>query len=442
MDSVTRIIFLFLFFCSCSIDPSFQESNFQKSWSIHGSDGQITSGKFDLAKKRFPFALCTANETLQELFCTVNVQKLKDETSSSVHSCHLKLNTMKNNTFFEPSFHRGSIEIVQFLGEKDKVIITWDEKNTELPYPNCPSHQNVIILDYTTCKTKHLHYSVDTSQNCGQLGDSDHIMKNVVVYQDSFDVIVTDKDKCGKLERCRLTYDQHGNQMGEPNFVTPTRFIGKTDAALSTTPSKGFFTVNWFIRSVDVIHVSPNGTETGLLHVPNDIEEVLVKSSNSYEKYTLCLKPNDEPGSNLQKSAVNCRQYNIDKISEDFSVIIDFPKGTKAMAVQNLPNGGFHLLTVECKTQGVNSGSSNGEHGPQANATVTKVSPNGQKTVVLSNHTIKSAVGDLICLDPKSDIIFSLNDDQFCVYFSFNLNRVPDTSVAWSAFEKKCSKFL
>lgn len=271
------------------------------------------------------------------------------------------------------------IESVERFADNRAIVVWWEgQKNSQFQVYNI----KVSILHMTDCTVTHLTYPVDV--------DRPVLLSNVVVYTNTFDIVISNKAICGS-GACRLTHDVDGQQIGQAIPFVTNFYLFHTQSVASHSPAKGFYISGsdidrWKFRAM---HVTPSGTGKSLMTVSvSDPMQVYRATSNAHELFGICL---------MGVKKIHCAQF--DALA-NVRLNATLSNSIQWMAVHNLAEGGILLLTGRCNNHKCRS------------FKVMVVYPNGRQDKLLDVPGLQ-----LTCSNgPQVEI--SESESAFCVYFA------------------------
>ena len=285
-------------------------------------------------------------------------------------------------------------------------MVWWErEKDSQFEISNI----RVTILHMTTCKMVHLTYPVDKGNH--------FLLSNVMVYPDTFDVTVSNKELCG-TPTCRITHDINGVRIGNvTRFVTNYAAL-YTNPVLPDSSDRGFYICgsdigSWKFRAM---HVSPDGVGTNLMSVSvSDPRQLYWHTSNQHELYGICLRGDKK---------VHCAQFD-DKADVKMNATLKHMSHVEWIAVHNLAEGGILMIMGNCNNNKCR------------NFKVMKVYRDGHH-----GHSVEVPGLHLKCAEVPYQ--FHVNvleiEGDFCFYFACQYAHQADNEVTRSSvkFAARC----
>ncbi|KAJ8688081.1 hypothetical protein QAD02_023876 [Eretmocerus hayati] len=311
---------------------SSQTSNFRYSIFQTGDSKVILSRNIAKYDHHFGYALCDEKKLSNTIDCKVIVGTLPlsdKEKSMTERICQINSTTSGHVT-------NSSFEIDMLTGGR-KTLISWIEHGSNTEW----MEKYVVIVDMDTCdltKLKFLIYNQDSSENI--------LISNLVVYEESFDVFVSDSQWCGLYDKCKITFNETGQVMSEIKYFMPDLWAVRTVSAFPGSSKKGYYT---FTGSVTM---SPKIYPVQLEHLlfsdsvlkMNLISTILYNSSislpivsNTHNVFTIC---------GIENHTVHCNQF---RVGDAVPLIdISFYLTGNIAAVHNVALGGFLIFDLQC----------------------------------------------------------------------------------------------
>ncbi|OXU29382.1 hypothetical protein TSAR_004737 [Trichomalopsis sarcophagae] len=215
--------------------------------------------------------------------------------------------------------------------------------NDDLHYVTCERlnsniHEDILfekvhLIDMTKC-TNILNFTIHPK--------FDDSAKFMLWYKNAIEFGFTDEKHCNGLPSCKILYDFDGKQIGgteplrlqDPILRSMSRLVFPVS---QHNPGKGYY-VNE--RSA-VYYVDSFGKgKKQLANFTEGFSNIIrMTVSCAHELYTLCAQYKN-------KNAVQCIQFDTEKLKTN--VTIKVPNTTKWLAVRDLSDGGFVLVTGSC----------------------------------------------------------------------------------------------
>ena len=335
---------------------------------------------------KFAFGFCKKSVFYNQLECDIKLETLSElSPSDETKVCNIKL-TSRN----QEKEVRAIILQLNLFGD-NKILVT--EMNDEHVNDDV-IYLRYSILDMDKCLKNEVMISYGR--------DSDISKSGVIVYNDSFDIIMTDKQSCGSADTCRVTFDQWGKRIAGPvSFplnlnnlaVFPVQYL---------SPAEGFYVVghNNNHDKLLVTRLSLDGKVTRLMTVEHSDNYITHKeSSNNYNSFSTCW-------SKLTGSKeVHCVQFAARDDLIRLNVTLPVVENTSLLALYNLPDG-LLLVTIT------------GSQGKCNSFEVTKVFTNGRKSSFVIGEL------DLHCSVAVISIKVDVKDDGNEICFNF-VNEEP-----------------
>ncbi|KAJ8668313.1 hypothetical protein QAD02_009976 [Eretmocerus hayati] len=175
---------------------------------------------------------------------------------------------------------------------------------------------------------------------------------NIVVYSETFDMMVNHRSICKKSDRCRITFDQFGKRVGEPKiYPTKENWLENTIIPANRNSLDDGFYVELFDESIGkdkISFVDKNGAEKSVVKDLSFAGSI----SNTNGIFTTCgsNKFFSDPSfkSSRRDNYANCLRYNwkTKKITNT-SILLSSSDAT-VQSVTNLAGGGVAFLTFRC----------------------------------------------------------------------------------------------
>ncbi|KAJ8688076.1 hypothetical protein QAD02_023871 [Eretmocerus hayati] len=335
------------------------------------------------------FALCLEEKLTSEINCVITKKKLPstDDSETNEKACTFKstLNgTMKDFKSLQiDSFENGNKAIISWIAQSG---IEWLGKH-------------VAILDMYSCSWTELNFT------CYENSARENILiSNVVVYDQSFVVIVSDPNKCKELGKCSITFDGEGKQIGEIKPFPTDLFTVRAISVSPESPRDGFFA---FIGSSsmhpNVYHVEPQlllsnfGPKLKLnstVFFNSSLSKPFV--SNAHNLFTVC---------GLENQIVHCNQFKIGELDPSIDKVSEITGDT--VAVHNIVGGGYFLLSLYNE--------------PESNSTYSRFNVT---KIWMEENTVKTEFSSggikLLCSGNLDEIIVDIQDDgqDVCFYIA------------------------
>ena len=329
---------------------------------------------------KFAYGVCKSSSIFKSRECDIKLETLSDSSSSDrTKICHTKFTTEGKRSII--------LELNLFGNNKVLVAQTNSEsKNDEI------INLRFSILDMDTCLRN------DVMMIVGE----DSISKSaVIMYNETFDIIMSDQESCGSTDACRVTFDQWGKQIAGPvsfplnltklyaeKAVHPVQYL---------SPAQGFYVV-WRHpndKRLLVTRLGFDGTVTRLMTVEYTNFIMHRGSSNNNDSFSTCWSKVPDP------KEVHCVQFTARDGYVRINVTLPVVQDTLPLAIYNLPEG-LLLVTINSNQDQCNS------------FEVTKILTNGRKSSFVIDEL------DLLC-DPnyvwaiKADV----KDDGKEICFNF-----------------------
>ncbi|KAJ8669035.1 hypothetical protein QAD02_000294 [Eretmocerus hayati] len=276
------------------------------------------------------YAICDEEKFRNEIDCYItrrNLNSNNDSESFIGESCHLDLVLPRLK-----QIDRKSLQIQQFDISSD-VLFTWNEPSIDLQRMS----KNITILKMNDCTIKHLSYHYFK-----KIPSETLLVSNVVVYLDGFDVIISDKDQCMPLNRCRISFNRNGDQIGSPKPFSTSISVTRTESVSNYLNS----TVGFFVSPAadfrphkfvaDYVSVSGNMIQLNTGY-RDRISTTQLITSTAHRMFTIC---------GTVAEIFHCRQFNIGNGNPRIKSSLSGFKNTRA--VHNLDKGGFLLVSLQC----------------------------------------------------------------------------------------------
>lgn len=393
----STIVTLSLFFCALPCNSgSSGVSSFLREWHFPSDvnlnfEAHIVHNDYTLL-----YSSCSSNFT-ESVHCKVTIEKLfSPSRTPSRKTCDLNFYAKKDHALF---CNRLKLD----RWSNDRVLVgTWGEIDENcLNSPWCSmenikkSHAyKVTILNMNTCNATTLAFDFDY--------ESRRWITNTMAYaNNTFDVIVSSKRACRGQPQCRLSFDQEGQRIGEPQPFTVNELYAEVMPVSRASPEKGFFVLSLDSKGkLKTKHVSPANQVTQLWS-PSDTWEY--KEGWQYTSHA-----HDLLGVCQVFSSIRCVQFDTRANSKMHTEI---EKRNEVVSMHNLADGGMLMLTRTC------GNSTRSYPCDSTGVLVTKIYPGGRqgKTVEVTKLNFRCAW--LNFFDQyKVELVEEV--DKFCFYFA------------------------
>ncbi|KAJ8667422.1 hypothetical protein QAD02_009085 [Eretmocerus hayati] len=306
----------------------------------------FVSGNVTRKDNTYLLAICNRVGFFREINCNIKIMKLTydigfykndqvlTEEVTRVNSCNLTSTLANNRALIVKQF---PLEI-DFLGITSKILITWNEISSD----SQAMYKKIAIVDMSNCQAQILELSYFKQRPVQQM-----LLTNLLVHSNTFDVFISDKGICGKLEKCRVTYDQLGVTDGPPKPFDTSLFMFKTVMAPAKTAAHPGFYV--FVASqtdphdVTVEHISEHGNLEKQLNttVRHNSKTMHLITSSTNGQFTICGR--------LAKQTI-CDQFGAGMAIPKLSYAHEHASESDvAIDVYNLIDGGYLLIILTCE---------------------------------------------------------------------------------------------
>ena len=329
---------------------------------------------------KFAYGVCKYSGFNAYLECDIKLETLSESSSDGTKICHIKCSTKEVQV---------SISQLDLFGN-NKVLVTEMTNQSENDDVN---YLKYSILDMDNCLK---------NQVMLQYGSYDEISKSeVIMYNETFDIIMNDKKLCGSTDTCRVTFDQWGKRIAGPVSFLPNLKVRVVLPVQYLSPVQGFYVLsdNDNRDRLLITRLGLDGTVTRLMTgEQSDAFKMYKYSSNNQNSFSTCwfkLYDNKE---------VHCVQFTARDGEARLNVKLPVAEDIFPVAVYNLPEG-FLLVSIKSGQDKCNS------------FEVTKVVANGQKGSFMIDEL------DLLC-HYKFYIKADVKDDGDEICFNF-VNEEP-----------------
>ncbi|KAJ8669615.1 hypothetical protein QAD02_000874 [Eretmocerus hayati] len=248
------------------------------------------------------------------------------------------------------------------------------------------------------------------------------------MYNNTFDVIVADKLKCGARGRCRLTYSKSGDllKVGPP---FPIDIVAERVGAVKAfSQEEGFFAVgycNTLRKTVCARFISNSGVMKRFnTDLTTGISLSNIPISTNHGLYTLCGLYYVS-NRNYDNSIVNCRQFDLKSAASRLNMTFEYPRHMKAISIHNIPRGGFLVAALGCGKE---------YQEENCNLFVDRIYAGGKKLGLYSTQLQTSCGGD------QNEIMLDIEyegESEFCFYVACTSKPFPDWNRLLS-FSREC----
>lgn len=309
---------VFILGCLFSVVSSTSQNSmvesFTERWAIEGNSTLMNTKFLAANKYSYVFANCSATKN-----CDITIKN-----SNHKKTCSLQLLADPNRVLqLDPS------RLTPKIFGHGKVIISHRERTVSDMF------QVITLTDMSTCHSTYVTYKHERTPHL--------LLTNVVVNENTFDVIVGGERACAGLEWCRVTYDQQGRRLGRPSPFETSLVIFQTEAV----GNEGFYLFGLTDRPFKLMasYVDTSGAETILtqadLFDPYGAPRAF---SSAHELLGVCWYNSSYPQD--PNVLTMCKQFDVrGRLVVDTTVA---NLGTVAdIAVHNLENGGMLVVTSE-----------------------------------------------------------------------------------------------
>ncbi|XP_008205889.1 uncharacterized protein LOC100680003 [Nasonia vitripennis] len=311
-------------------------SSYARSWTLpkDGPRTLIQGTLFTTDVNTFPYAICEFTKPNEERVCNVTLVRPNKQDSGI---CRVKIFA---NSKDKELFYNGYFQMIPFA--REHVAVIWYDQTKEPANAVEKKYDfKISILDTSNCKTAHLDFPIQKVHY--------GFFPALVTYDNQIDVVVNSIQACGGVDRCKLSFDLQGKQIGDVQPYKP-KLSGYANAVSPATPVKGFFQDVKNLSSIRVLFVNAEGEGKEVLNVKFDEQKQNKRDaySNAHELYSICWTPTI---STTKPTKISCSQFDATgnaKVSKE----ITFPQLLNWAAVHNLPKGGLLLATGGCEQAG------------------------------------------------------------------------------------------
>ena len=375
-----------IFHCTYSEARTTGIREFERKWFSQDNVTYFVDPYFN-ENEHFIFGACIIENHDKELNCNITMAKSVMRNSTfTEESCKMNRIAGENSII-----HRslGISTMQMFAG--DRILVT----GIDTEQRTFTSFMTVTILHLKTCSSIDLTFELTIWP--------DSFVAQVLPYEDTFDVLVSDNVTCSGARTCRITYDKDGNLISGPVPFTISGHI----TILTVVPKsqeKGLFILKFESRSPSYTlkYFSPDNKETDLLGIDSSVTQSSL-ISNSYEKLGFC-----SPVSN-NKPEVDCFQFDpvLQKtiINGTFKLNLEPGEDMKSSRTHNLKTGGLLLMTL------VDYGNNIVGNFDSVKLIVTKIIPGGYPKEFITIDGIGAK------FDGRYPFpLITENDEEFCFY--------------------------
>ena len=377
----------------------FQE--FNKKWSSCENVTYHFSRNPASYKNNFVFAACTLIRNYKEMDCTVTVEKLQmQDRSAAKNFCRIKL-IADENKVLSPNKISGlytELEVITSIEvfSNDHVIVAWFEKSGYKGHFHDTLKVRILKMETCTFVAPTLHFFVDEN--------IDSVMSQLLPYQDTFDVALSNKKMCNGKPSCRMSYNIKGRQVSGSVPLAVHKHT-KLYPVLPSSSVKGFFGVAAYYKApqvyINLYYISPNNSRIDL--IDENISRFYWPRavSNAHERLGSCWM-------HIEKLILRCVQF--DPEIEDMMVMnvtlklnAESAKENEMVQVHNLKESGILLATLTNQNKSIDGVESK-------NLIVQKINSDGsqQKIVKITGLDFKCSIRTIKILE---------NDKKICFYF-------------------------
>ncbi|KAJ8668245.1 hypothetical protein QAD02_009908 [Eretmocerus hayati] len=395
--SSTKCAVILAFVYLTQSTEAIKQESVHNTWVVNKNVEVFNAKSSFLDKDFFLFAVC---ENVVNCNITLSSMNSNVDESSYTKTCNLKIELAPGKRFPKDDFNLK----MGYLVDSDKVVAAWDEF-AETKDDQVAMEKKLFIIDMSSCAIKNLTFALKL--NMEKIGTMESYL---LAYRETFDVIISDKSRCGSLEKCRITFDKEGNQVGNVHEfpVDSVMAIGMvTVKPLSS--EEGFFLVGYedvlyndgklaarFVNSLGKL------TDFNTTVKMNGISKA-VQVSASHGLFTFCGMQTswdiEDP-----KVTATCNQYKKDSLAPQLNVTLNYTRAFDSLGLHNLDNGGFLLFGLSCHEE-----SADGD----CKLIVDKVLPDGKKL-----KSLITSLGAKCHVDDEDNIfnVEHVNQDEYCLY--------------------------
>lgn len=175
--------------------------------------------------------------------------------------------------------------IFNLLTRKDRMITKLNSSCNNVPfYYSQKSFWNLGILNMEDCATSYLSFPIDNAAY--------GFFPSQLLYPNELDVIINSKETCKTDEKCKITYNLVGKQVGEIQPYKPNK-SGYASPVSNLDPKKGFFMAVQELNDLTVLLVDSKGEGNTLMkdQFEDGVTKQRVAFSNAHELYSICRLP-------------------------------------------------------------------------------------------------------------------------------------------------------
>ncbi|KAJ8683983.1 hypothetical protein QAD02_019775 [Eretmocerus hayati] len=426
MELISSVLIFLLGFTPCHpLDFKESHESITKKWRINDQYTVHRAKKISRDDTQL-YATCERNRF--ERYCNMTIRPLIESLPHA--NCNMKFSVHGDKNLM--SFERY-MELESFINPYN-IIVTWAEYDSE----RMRILKNIAVMNitnrYKTCVAKYLSFS-----SPGLMSEEPSTRTHVLIYDNAFDVITSDSEKCGTLKYCRIGFNERGEVI-QPLVPVTTNLIGvsKMFPVSSMNFSDGMFSLAIPNENFQLgYRTHYENSSGGEIQLNTTIQSYMMKSdpllSTANQKYTICGSSHIMNAAKEYQAGtllVHCNYYSLGHVMPEFEKVVNYPEIVRVVSVLNLRRGGFLLLTLKC----------------QRTFLRTKCDSFSFTEIRLNKPELRS---DDFVLDLQSvekitdwtvDIKEKIKDNvtKFCFYFSCLSKSLQDLEKSHLKFYKRC----
>ncbi|KAJ8688077.1 hypothetical protein QAD02_023872 [Eretmocerus hayati] len=337
MNIELLFIVLSISFSTDSTTASTEASNFNYTFILDGHRDVIISKNIARRDDHFVFAFCDGRrltgQIRRQIDCRISVANLAPLSTINVTEKKCEFNSATVGIMDNSSMQ------IDLFAQNDKSLISWTERGLHNEW----TKRFVVILDMDSCRVTKMNFT------CSNSSSEAILISNVVVYGQSFEVFMADHNRCGQFNKCRMTFNEKGERIGQMGPFPTDLWTIRAISASPQTSKGGFFAF-------------PDSAKTGPRIKRVQLEQLLYSNSflkqdlNTTIKYSPSISvPIVSNANNLfticgfKNRDIHCNQF------KDAGVvpILDYEHKDlpNFIGVYNVAGGGFLLYSLQCETK-------------------------------------------------------------------------------------------
>ncbi|KAJ8682557.1 hypothetical protein QAD02_018349 [Eretmocerus hayati] len=415
-EAISRIIpLLILFTNNHAYENEFThyETNsrleIRREWKFKGNKTIHYSRRVP-SDKTFIFAICDDIQFPSKIICDITVQPVGDDHNhlSSNGTCNMEFVPSDGRQFMGIEFDLQHLSLNYLEGTREP-IITWNEidmNDDQIVY------KYISIIDMTVCESSTMKFKISLNHT----GLPVEKTFELVMYNDTFDAVVSNSEQCPSSEWCRISFNNEGQKIGEAHtFPLDLSFLNVT----LTEPffeSKEIFAYGLSQvenrSTIVAYHILPDGVielETNITSVNSTLVPMISTANNIF---LICGK---DSKSSENATLIHCNQY-VNGSSEptfDFEDVVPY----HVMNVHNLPDGRVFIFGLDFSDKSIFGYS----------VIDQKEESFKKRTYVLeSNYIARNPNDNLEFIIKNEEVSVNNTTGQLCIYDAFSY---PNTGV-------------